>query len=248
MNWKHIVALCLLAGGALGACIGKLDAQFNQSALTQGPAAGGGLSPTVLALQQVAELGAQGAGLTYNFNYTTLTNVNTGLIVPIWTQGTIAPISPTFNSVACVHIIDSPLGAGIQFFDYYCPVGSTAPGTYILHFTTASSNTSVDVCLYEFSGAAQTTAIENAAVANGATTSATATFSTTTDKDWGIGVVYANATSTGASGGYTLRTTCNQPYLVDTNGPITPAGSTSPAVNYASPQSWIMTVFGIKHG
>jgi hypothetical protein len=129
---------------------------------------------------------------------------------------------------------------------YYAPVGSLAIGTYPLVFSTSTSNTSVALYVAEYSGMAQASANEGMATAGTYSGTASVGVTTSTDNDWGIGVIHWASGGT-AGAGYTLRFAANT-MLIDTNAPIHPAGATTPSVTLSTSNWWGELGFGLKHG
>jgi hypothetical protein len=98
MSWKHIVVACLLAGGSLGAFVDRLDAQFNQSATTQGVSGGGG------GCTQATNFLARATGMDSTHN-TAFTTMICGLVTDGVITGSMSG-SATSGAAACGSLLD----------------------------------------------------------------------------------------------------------------------------------------------
>jgi hypothetical protein len=256
VRFRHFLPLALLAGALVGLVSARAPLEKARANLLGVPftASGGGPSPTVIAFQNAADLGDQGPSSTINWNYSNVTNINTALIVAYLSGGAQSPTAFTYNSVACTAIGNVNPNGPLAAYLYYCPVGSLTPGSHVLNLTLASADTTESACVWEYSGVAQTLALEGAVTGGATTTPTSVSVTTVTDNDWGVGLAqfsFGSVFST-AGGGYTARNNaCTNRYgtaYIDTNAVVHPAGVTTPTWNHTGGGFGFGIGVGLKHG
>lgn len=119
-------------------------------------------------------------------------------------------------------------------------------GAQNIIFTWTGGNTYVGYRVASYTGAKQTGQPDANATNEGASVSSlTSNLTTVADNCWTVLCSRSRAASSSAGSGTTLRSTAQSYSFADSNGAITPAGSTSLALNYASATNMTQVIVSI---
>ena len=164
-------------------------------------------------------------------------------------QNTGGITSVTWNGVACT-LIDSQQDPNVTIGYLYYIVN---PTTGVISVTRANTGISMAVFATYYTGARQTGIPDNSTKGSGIAGSLTGTLTTVADNCWTVMVVYGDNGSLAASTGSTARGTnllANTANCFDSNGPKTPAGSTSMSATFGagSNYNYVMASFAPSGG
>jgi hypothetical protein len=248
VKFRHFFPIALLCGALAGVIHAR--AQMWQS-WTHGSVGGGAPpSPTSIAFQNYGGvIGTGTASPTVSGNYTTKTNVNTALIGLLAYNGnSVAATTFSYGAISGVDISGLVVsGGGPDLQVFFVPVGSSAVGTHLLTATAGSSNPSVTLYVLEYSGVAQTSAVEGVVSTATFAASLSVNLTTAVANDWGIAVtIPVSGGPTSNNAGWVLRDT-DTAQGSDSNAGI-PTGTVGLTVSWPTSGWSAVAAFGLKHG
>lgn len=186
-----------------------------------------------MAIAYDAYSGVNGSGTSATVSHT-CSGSNRLLVAGVWLSSADDLTGVTYNSVSMTQIAKKKSGTGSEWlYLYYLLAPDTGANNIV---ATQSGSTDIRIRATSYTGVLQS-GQPDASTTNDSTstiTTLTTNLTTVADNCWTVLFERNGCGNITASTGTTLRSSSDSLIIGDSNGAITPAGSTSMAVNFAS--------------